>query len=228
MRAALALLLGLAGPACAEVSFVREDGRPVYGHAVLGDTPEWHGLQALRPDGSRAVLMLPPDRIFEDIAPRRAELDGDAGVEIVVVESAFDEGAALAVYELTPEGLRLEARTDPIGRRNRWLAPVGIADLDGDGRIELAHVETPHIGGTLRVWRLEAGALVQVAMLPGVSNHRIGQAHIPGGIADCPGGPVMLMADARWRTGLAVRLLADGTLDAAPVPLAALDALACP
>jgi hypothetical protein len=53
----------------------------------------------------------------------------------------------------------------------RWLNPVGVADLDGDGRTEIAAVITPHIGGTLKVYRQNGGALIEIAALPGFSNH---------------------------------------------------------
>ncbi|PMR68583.1 hypothetical protein CR158_22340 [Halomonas heilongjiangensis] len=36
---------------------------------------------------------------------------------------------------------------------NRWLNPVGVADLSGNGEAEIAAVTTPHIGGVLRVYR---------------------------------------------------------------------------
>lgn len=217
--AAVWLLCGCATAAGAQqVSFTQIDGRAAYGHGILGDTPEWHGLRVTDADGRVVELALPAEHIFEDVAPRVAELDGDAGLEIVVVESRFDAGAALAIYEYTGDEIRLEARTPWFGRRNRWLAPVGIADLDGDGRVEIAYVETPHIGGTLRVWRLD-GELVEVAAGFGHSNHRIGQDFIAGGIVQCPSGPAMVTADARWRTGLLTFLDSAGGLTSEPIPL---------
>jgi hypothetical protein len=46
------------------------------------------------------------------------------------------------------------ASTPWIGQRFRWLAPVAAADLDGDGAMELAYVDRPHLARTLRVWRI--------------------------------------------------------------------------
>ena len=39
----------------------------------------------------------------------------------------------------------------------RWLNPVGVPDLDGEERAEIAAVITPHIGGTLKVYRRTTG-----------------------------------------------------------------------
>ena len=232
MRALSGLLL--LASACAasaqvpEVAWVHDPARAVYGHAVLGDTPEWHGLSVTTAGGVK-TLWLPEDHVFEDLAPRVVQIDDDPAWEVVVVESRFDAGAALAVYEIAQDGPRLEARTPWIGRRVRWLAPAGIADLDGDGRVEIAYVETPHIGGTLRVWRLEDGALRQIASTWGYSNHRIGQAFIPGGLADCPEGPAIVTADSSWRVARVTVLTEDGALDSRDAPLEALDRLpACP
>ncbi|SOH95191.1 hypothetical protein SAMN06273572_10864 [Monaibacterium marinum] len=201
-----------------EVAFTQIDGRASYGHGVLGDIPEWHGLRVTDTDGQVAELVLPPDHIFEDIAPRVVQLDDDAGIEIVVVETRFNAGAALAVYEYAEGQLRLEARTHWFGRRNRWLAPIGIADLDGDGQLEIAYVETPHIGGTLRIWRLD-GYLIEIASSAGHSNHQIGQNFIAGGIVECPEGPAIITADARWRLGRLTMLTDDQQLRSEPFPI---------
>ena len=38
------------------------------------------------------------------------------------------------------------------------LAPLGAADLDGDGKIELAYIDRPHLAKILRIWRFDDGA----------------------------------------------------------------------
>jgi hypothetical protein len=60
----------------------------------------------------------------------------------------------------------------------RWLNPVGVADLDGDGLAEIAAVITPHVGGTLKVYRRREGKLVEIAALPGFSNHVLGSREL--------------------------------------------------
>jgi hypothetical protein len=185
-----------------------------YPHGVLGDPVEWGALQA-ELEQEVAGFVLPERLVFEDIAPRLADVDDIPGPEILVVESDADRGARLAIYRasfpvwLGQPQLRRIAATPFIGRRFRWLAPAGAADLDGDGRVEIATVETPHLGRTLRLWRLQSGRLTELAALPGVTNHRIGDAFISGGLRDCGDGPELVLANTDWTRLLAVRF--DGT-----------------
>jgi len=83
--------------------------------------------------------------------------------------------------------LEISAQSPPIGTSMRWLNPVGVADLDGDGHAEIAAVITPHIGGTLKVYRRQGKDLVEIAALAGFSNHVYGSAELslsaPGVIA---------------------------------------------
>jgi hypothetical protein len=59
---------------------------------------------------------LPETEVFEDLAPRLADLDGDGKAEIIVVQSHRDLGARLAVYGLTPDG-PMHALSQPHLRR---------------------------------------------------------------------------------------------------------------
>ena len=145
-----------------------------YQHAILGDSIEAGGLSVIMRDGSRHRLLLDEDSVFEDRYPRLADLDGDGEDEIYLVHSYLDRGAALAVYEADSNGLRKGAETPALGIPNRWLNPVGSADFDGDGKTELALVTTPHIGGTLVIYRYDRGEIQEAYRLPGFSNHAIG------------------------------------------------------
>ena len=91
-----------------------------------------------------------------------------------MVRSYLDKGSALAVLRVSDGALGILAETPAIGQPSRWLNPVGAGDFDGDGRIEVAYVQTPHIGGILRIWRLQDGKLVELAKAEGFSNHAIG------------------------------------------------------
>lgn len=172
-----------------------------YPHGVLGDKIE-HGALVLGYAGvaNKIVIRLPHERVFEDTAPRMVDVDGDGKREVVVVESHKNQGARLSIYN----GGGLIAATPYIGQGNRWLAPVAIADLDGDGLVELAYVDRPHLAKTLRVWRFENGALTQIAALEGLTNHRIGERDIAGGLRNCGEGPEMIVARADWRLLMSV------------------------
>ncbi len=212
MRATL-LLLVLAGSAAAEPMITgAEFSLPTtrYDHAVLGDAIEWGGLDLRLDDGRRLRVTLPEDRVFEDVATRLADVDGDGAPEVVVVETDMNRGGMIAVYDAT--GRR--AVTAPVGQTHRWVAPAGIGDLDGDGRVEIAYVDRPHLARELVVVRLEGARLVEIARLAGLTNHRIGEGVIRGGLRDCGAGRELVLANPDWTEALAVRL-ADGALRAA-------------
>jgi hypothetical protein len=206
---ALIASLGLASPATAEITAASFNAPTTrYGHGVLGDAVEWGGLRFDLADGTALQLTLPETRVFEDLAPRLADVDGDGTPEVIVVETSLSLGARLSIYDETG----LVAATPYIGQRHRWLAPIGAADLDGDGTMEIAYIDRPHLAKTLRVWRFKNGALTEMATHPGLTNHSIGWDHIPGGIRSCGDGPEMITANGDWTSVMATRLAPNGQL----------------
>ncbi|MBW4710234.1 VCBS repeat-containing protein [Roseobacter sp. YSTF-M11] len=201
-RVLLALCLLPPGVATAQTILSAGYDMPTtrYPHGVLGDSIEHITLVLDLSTGEEKRFVLPDELVFEDTAPRLADLDGDGAAEVIVVESSQTSGARLAIYG--PNG-RIAA-TPHIGTRFRWLAPVGAADLDGDGRVEVAFVDRPHLAKTLNVYRFEDGRLTQWAMLSGLTNHRIGERDIAGGIRTCRGHPEMIVASANWASLVAV------------------------
>lgn len=149
-----------------------------YRHFVLGGAYEPESVVARLRDGTSVRFTLPADSVFEDRQPRLADLDGDGNDEIILVRSYLARGAALVVIGLIDRRLVIRAETPPTGRPNTWLNPAGIADFDGDGRLDVAVVQMPHVLGLLRLWTLRAGGLVEIASLPGVSNHVIGSPQL--------------------------------------------------
>ncbi len=209
LLAAAALAVLLAAPAAAErIASARYTGpTDRYPHGVLGDDIEHAGLEVTSTSGTVRKLSWEVGSVFEDTAPRLADVDGDGAPEVITVESHETRGARVVVWTLDGGSLRLLTATPYIGRRFRWLAVVGAADLDGDGTVEIAYVDRPHLAKTLRVWRFEApGTLREIAALDGVTNHRIGERDIAGGIRDCGAGPEMIAASADWSRMMAVRL----------------------
>jgi hypothetical protein len=204
MWRALALTVGLAGPVAAQGITSADLILPTdrYGHAVLGDALEWGGLEMTQVDGTRLRVTLPPARVFEDITARVADLDGDGAAEVLVVETDIATGASLAVYDATGK----RAATPHIGQTNRWLAPAGWGDFDGDGQIEIAYVDRPHLARELVFVRLTGNRLTEIARAPGFTNHRIGDRTIAGGTRRCGGHDVLVIASGDWSRSLGVRL----------------------
>lgn len=151
-----------------------------HGHDALGVGSYPGSLHAgVAHDGrvSEVTLELPADAAFEDGLVRQVDLDGDGRDEIVQVVADRQAGAAVAVYGIELNGTRPflseRARSPAVGR-GRWLNPVGFGDFDGDGRMEVVSVSTPHIGGVLTLYRYQPPHLVPLARTGDVSNHVYG------------------------------------------------------
>jgi hypothetical protein len=173
---------------------------------------------------SRIRIDQPQSRVFEDFAPRLWDITGDGRPEIVVVESDLSRGSRLAVWEVTEDSsgasLRRLATTAFLGTKFRWLAPVGAADFDRDGTIEIAYVEKPHLDRVLRLVRLDGNRLANVASMAGVTNHAIGQEQVESLVRTCDGVPeiIALSADGQhviaivWDAhGLTTRRIGEAT-----------------
>lgn len=227
MRLATLAFAFLAGPLQAETILTQRilmaaltQPTARYDHAVLGDALEWGSLRIVTAQGE-FVFRLPETRVFEDVEVRVADVDGQPGSEVVVVETDLALGASLAIYG--PEGKI--AATPFIGQTHRWLAPAGIADFDGDGRTEIAYVDRPHLLAELVFVRLEEDKLVETLRLPGLTNHRIGDSFISGGVRDCGQGAELVLASKDW-TGVK-RVHRNQVTDLGPMPAAGLTIPAC-
>lgn len=145
-----------------------------YGHGILGDAIEAGTLAVERSDGTVLRHVLSDRHVFEDRTPRLVDLDGDGLVEVVAIRSSLTEGGAIAVYGIDDGALVEKAVAGSIGTINRWLNVAGIDDFMGTGDRQIAYVKTPHIGGTLYLYRYTPAGLEQVGELYGFSNHAIG------------------------------------------------------
>jgi len=149
-----------------------------YAHGVLGDAIE-AGCLIVIDDANRTFTVdLPQSQVFEDLEPRIADMDGDGNNDVLVIRSDESAGAALAIYTIEKDALVELAATPPIGTSFRWLAPVGVSDFNNDGQLDIAYVQTPHIGGILKIWTINENELGQIAELRGFSNHSIGSKRV--------------------------------------------------
>jgi hypothetical protein len=214
MLHAVAVACALAGPAGAETIVAARYAAPVerYGHFALGRPHEYARLEASTDSGRALALELPEDEVFEDLAPRIVRLAAGESTSILTIVSRRDSGARLVLIRLKGDALAIGAQSPAIGAPRRWLNPVGVADLDGDGRAEIAAVITPHIGGTLKIYRRRGGALVEVAALEGFSNHVYGTTELALSAPVSIDGRMRLLVPDAARLHLRIVELAGGRL----------------
>ena len=177
-----------------------------YAHGVLGDAIEAGGIALADASGRVSRLTLPEDLVLEDIAPRPVALSPGGGEwAMLTILAHRDLGAAPVLYGLRDGAVVEIARGPFIGRANRWLNPIGAADLDGDGVMEIAVIETPHIAGTLVLYRQKGSRLEEVSRLAGYSTHVIGSRALGlGRIVPVPDGGHGLLLPDRARRAMAL------------------------
>ena len=153
-----------------------------YAHGVLGDKLEAAALLAIDRHSLTVEyrLTLPAPLVFEDWEAR--PLQDNQREVLALVRSGSAGGAALVIagLEMGKSGagqLSVLAAGPDFGQPFRWLAPMT------DGKALYA-VHTPHIGGVLNLYTWNGKTLTAQAVsgAEALSNHRIGQRFITGGI----------------------------------------------
>ncbi len=145
-----------------------------YGHGILGDAIEAGSLVVKTSNGKELEFILPDNQVFEDITPRLSDLGITGKMKVITILSEINLGASIAIFGIVNNKLSLMAQTPYIGLSSRWRNIAGIGDFDGDGRMQIAEVVTPHIGGTLKFWTWDQGKLLPSGEMEGFSNHFIG------------------------------------------------------
>lgn len=180
-----------------------------YPHASMGSPTHAGSLHAISRSGATYSLQLPLSRVWEDLQPRLVDMDGDGRDEIVVIEADIARGAAIVAYGIPRSGHLLEerSRSSWLGLPFRWLNPVGFADFDGDGKMDIASVTTPHIGGVLTLYRYAPPLIQAFAKVPDVSNHQMGDPSLQmHAIVSLPGQrPTVIVPDMSRRALHALR-----------------------
>lgn len=213
--ASLAVMLALfASAAGAEAIAGARYSVPVdrYGHFALGRPHEYARVTVTTDAGRGLALQLPVDEVFEDLEPRLVQLAAGEPAELLTVVSRRESGSRLVMIRLNGDRLEISAQSPAIGTPMRWLNPVGVADLDGDGRAEIAAVITPHIGGTLKVYRRTGANLIEIAELAGFSNHVYGSPQLGLSAPVSIGGRTHLLVPDASRLWLRVIALEGGRL----------------
>jgi hypothetical protein len=185
-----------------------------YPHAALGSPQHAASLHVIAGIASaqQQEYSLPLHRVFEDRVPRLVDLDADGRDEIILVQADAQYGAALVVYGLRNGAIAELARGPHAGSSFRWLNPVGFADFDGDGQLDVASVTTPHIGGVLTLHHYRPPRLEPFARTTEVSNHRMGELEQQLAVIVTPKGqrPAILIPDMQLTTLQALRWDASG------------------
>ncbi len=140
-----------------------------YRHGVLGDAVEGtrvlylerHSLQVLR------QLMLPEPYVFEEVAPRAVQWNGNNALLTTRSGPLGSQLALIVAGAARADMLDIAALSAPLGTAHRWMS----ATTDG---VHMLAVHTPHIGGHLHEYHVDGARLVAHSRGRDVSNHRIG------------------------------------------------------
>jgi hypothetical protein len=183
-----------------------------YKHAVLGDDIEASGFTVTRA-GRVWRYELDNDAVFEDRRIRLVDINADGVPEVLVVKSTLTGGAALAIYRIDLDRITPLAQSAALGTPNRWLNPIGVDQFTGTG-LSIAVVVTPHLAGSLRLYRVEGSKLIEITRIDGFTNHIIGSRDLDLArvVPSDDASPARILIPRLDRTSIALVSFAGGTL----------------
>ena len=184
-----------------------------YDHGVLGDAIEAGGFSVRTPGGRVLSYRLGKDAVFEDRRVRLADINGDGRPEAIVIKSYLRKGAAVAIFSIGPRGITPLVEGPAFGRSHRWLNIIGVADFNGDGRMDIAYCQTPHLSGVVRVFTFSGRALKEIGSRSGYTNHAIGSRDLDEArIVRRPNAPAEIVIPVIGRREIAVLGFRNGRL----------------
>jgi hypothetical protein len=157
-----------------------------YYHPILGSADNATGFRVMKGNDLVSTYSLKANQVFEtkralitDIVPE------NQGYEIVLTVSDDNFGARMEVYSL--EGKQLGV-SEFVGRSHRWMhllavAPFTDLPLMEQGQVQLALIQTPHIGGILKLYQWNETKLERINQQSGFSTHAIGSDNLNMAIA---------------------------------------------
>jgi len=148
-----------------------------YNHRVMGDGVEGTQLVVVV-DSVFYELSLADNYVFEDIRPRLFDVDQDGNLEMITIRTEITQGAGIMIYKILNNQLQEYAFVPEIGQSSRWLNIVTLNDLDEDGIVELVWIQTPHIGGILKLAKIQEGELTVLDEKSEYSNHGYGERNL--------------------------------------------------
>lgn len=150
-----------------------------YDHGIFGDQVEASGFAII--DAATKELIqeasVPQKDVIESLQPLWVDWDQNGTKEIVLTLSNNDTGARLALVDETG---KLLAEGEPLGQDHRWRHALAVDAFSSTGKLELAEITTPHIGGKLQFveWDQKNQELKVKAAGAEYSTHSIGSKNL--------------------------------------------------
>lgn len=147
-----------------------------YSHGILGDKIEATGFLVYKNRKIIGEHLLEGSRVFETLRATIADIvPENRGLEILLTVSDEIHGAKVVVYTLGGEPI---GSSDPIGQGFRWLHILGVAPLGDSYENRVVLVQTPHIGGILKLLKWTGVKLETEIEKDGVSTHILGSNNL--------------------------------------------------